>query len=84
MCITSVLQRTKVLCGTLTGFASALRETGDSEEARFDCAVVDEASQAITPALLLVLPYLNDPDGLSQMTNSGRVLNYRYFTKLML
>ncbi|CAM6105860.1 unnamed protein product [Calypogeia fissa] len=63
MCITSVLQRTKVLCGTLTGFASALREIGDSEEARFDCVVVDEASQAITPALLLVLPYLNDLDG---------------------
>lgn len=36
---------------------------GDSEETRFDCAVIDEASQAITPALLLVLPYLNNPDG---------------------
>eukprot|EP00898_Chlorokybus_atmophyticus_P000758 jgi/Chlat1/1683/Chrsp127S01921 len=51
----------QVVCGTLTGFASALREyaTADSEAVSFACAVVDEASQAATPALLLALSHLN-------------------------
>jgi len=48
--VAEVLRKTRVLCGTLTGFA---REISDDE--RFDVLVVDEASQALTPALLLAL-----------------------------
>jgi len=43
----TIMSQAKVVCGTLTGF---LREVG--EEARFDLLVVDESSQALTPALL--------------------------------
>jgi superfamily I DNA and/or RNA helicase len=43
-----VLEKSRVLAGTLTGFATEL-----GAEERFDLAVVDEASQALTPALLL-------------------------------
>jgi predicted DNA helicase len=43
-----VLQRSRVLCGTLTG----LREDVLGEDA-FDVVVVDEASQALTTSLLL-------------------------------
>lgn len=43
-----VLERTRVLCGTLTG----LRDDVLGHEP-FDVLVVDEASQALTPALLL-------------------------------
>ncbi len=45
--VEEVLRTTRVLCGTLTGF---LGET--PEEEQFDVLVVDEASQALTPALL--------------------------------
>jgi ATP-dependent RNA/DNA helicase IGHMBP2 len=45
--VEEVLRTTRVLCGTLTGF---LGET--PEEETFDVLVVDEASQALTPALL--------------------------------
>ncbi|KAL3679941.1 hypothetical protein R1sor_022897 [Riccia sorocarpa] len=65
VCAAAVLSRTKVLCGTLTGFASSLRDFGNHEDARFDCVVVDEASQVITPALLLVLPHLKYPDNVA-------------------
>eukprot|EP00850_Spirogloea_muscicola_P020804 SM000227S07450 [mRNA] locus=s227:100119:105650:+ [translate_table: standard] len=62
----TVLRNTKVLLGTLTGFAGPLHDTGRltraGEQAKelcsFDCAIIDEASQAITPAILLVLPFL--------------------------
>lgn len=47
----SVLDRTRVLCGTLTGRLDDL--LGDEEEDDFDVLVVDEASQALTPAILL-------------------------------
>ena len=46
-----VLDRTRVLCGTLTGRLDDL--LGDEEEDDFDVLVVDEASQALTPAILL-------------------------------
>ncbi len=42
-----VLERSRVVCGTLTGFANEL-----PDGLVFDTAVVDEASQAITPAVL--------------------------------
>lgn len=45
---TDVLDRTRVLCGTLTG----LRDDVLGDEL-FDVLVVDEASQALTPALVL-------------------------------
>ncbi len=46
-----VLRKTQVVCGTLTGFGRELpRDQG------FDTLVVDEASQALTPALLMALP----------------------------
>lgn len=44
-----VLDRTRVLCGTLTGRLDDLLGDDDS----FDLVVVDEASQALTPAILL-------------------------------
>ncbi len=46
-----VIGKTRVLCGTLTGYENEL-----PADARFDVLVVDEASQALTPALLLGLP----------------------------
>jgi superfamily I DNA and/or RNA helicase len=49
--VEEVARKARVLCGTLTGFAREL-----PEDTRFDVLVVDEASQAITPALLLGLP----------------------------
>jgi ATP-dependent RNA/DNA helicase IGHMBP2 len=45
-----VLERTRVTCGTLTGFAHDVPAA-----ARFDTLVVDEASQVLTPALILGL-----------------------------
>jgi superfamily I DNA and/or RNA helicase len=42
-----VLRKTKIVCGTLTGFERELPSDLD-----FESLVVDEASQAITPALL--------------------------------
>ena len=47
----AVLDRTRVLCGTLTGRLDDL--LGESSEDAFDVVVVDEASQALTPAILL-------------------------------
>lgn len=49
--VDDVLERTRVLCGTLTGYEREL-----PPGARFDVLVIDEASQALTPALLLGLP----------------------------
>lgn len=49
--VDEVLRSTQVLCGTLTGYEREL-----PEDARYDVLVVDEASQALTPALLLGLP----------------------------
>ena len=46
-----VLRTTRVLCGTLTGLAEHVLPAGDEPD--FDVLVVDEASQALTPALLL-------------------------------
>lgn len=46
--VEDVLERTRVLCGTLTGYESEL-----PDDVRFDVLVVDEASQVLTPALLL-------------------------------
>jgi superfamily I DNA and/or RNA helicase len=46
--VQEVMRRTRVLCGTLTGYAREL-----PEDEGFDVLVVDEASQALTPALLL-------------------------------
>lgn len=43
-----VIERARVVCGTLTGFRSYI-----GKDAMFDVLVVDEASQVITPALLL-------------------------------
>jgi len=55
----AALRKASVLCGTLTGFASALRDAGDDAEAsQFDVVVIDEASQATTPAVLLTLPHI--------------------------
>ncbi|MDP2339708.1 MAG: AAA domain-containing protein [Deltaproteobacteria bacterium] len=47
----AVLDRTRVLCGTLTGRLDDL--LGEAAEDAFDVVVVDEASQALTPAILL-------------------------------
>lgn len=47
----AVLERARVLCSTLTG-----QLIGVSDDP-FDVLVVDEASQALTPALLLALPH---------------------------
>eukprot|EP00899_Mesostigma_viride_P020035 jgi/Mesvir1/28032/Mv04638-RA.1 len=67
-----VLRDIRVVCGTLTGFATGLQQgkgasKGQGGEDRdgllFDAAVVDEASQAATPAMLLALPYLRYPAG---------------------
>ncbi len=44
-----VLERTRVLCGTLRGRLDDLI----GEEDAFDVVVIDEASQALTPAILL-------------------------------
>jgi len=49
-----VLGKTRVLCGTLTGRLDDL--LGD--DARFDVLVVDEASQALTPAVLCGVPWV--------------------------
>jgi superfamily I DNA and/or RNA helicase len=46
--VDDVLEKTRVLCGTLTGYESEL-----PDDVRFDVLIVDEASQALTPALLL-------------------------------
>jgi superfamily I DNA and/or RNA helicase len=46
--VDDVMDKTRVLCGTLTGYEKEL-----PDDARFDVLVVDEASQALTPALLL-------------------------------
>ncbi|GBG60481.1 hypothetical protein CBR_g5655 [Chara braunii] len=57
----TVLRRTSVLCGTLTGFVTSLHDVGrldDGDLSRFDCVVIDEASQATTPAVLMTLPYI--------------------------
>lgn len=48
--VDEVLRSTQVLCGTLTGYQKELRD-----DARFDVLVVDEASQVLSPALLLGL-----------------------------
>jgi predicted DNA helicase len=50
-----VVSRVRVLCGTLTG---RLRDVVAADSEPFDLLVVDEASQAVTPALLLPLPLL--------------------------
>lgn len=50
-----VVSRVRVLCGTLTG---RLRDVIAAESDPFDLLVVDEASQAVTPALLLPLALL--------------------------
>jgi ATP-dependent RNA/DNA helicase IGHMBP2 len=50
--VAEVLRTSRVLCGTLTGF---LGEIPASE--MFDTLVVDEASQALLPALLLAVPH---------------------------
>jgi ATP-dependent RNA/DNA helicase IGHMBP2 len=42
-----VLDRARIVCGTLTGFATELKN-----DAVYDVCVVDEASQATTPAVL--------------------------------
>jgi superfamily I DNA and/or RNA helicase len=41
----------------------------DDELRKLDCAVVDEASQAVTPALLLLLPFLKYPPGADLSVN---------------
>lgn len=46
--VDEVLRTTQILCGTLTGYQKELRD-----DARFDVLVVDEASQVLSPALLL-------------------------------
>ncbi len=51
--VDEVMRKTQVLVGTLTGFA---RELPDNSE--FQLAIVDEASQALTPAVLIALPYV--------------------------
>eukprot|EP00897_Mesotaenium_endlicherianum_P003704 jgi/Mesen1/3361/ME000191S02500 len=85
----AVLQRTRVLCGTLTGFASAFYEVAsdasdaaraagaagaagaDESVRRFDCVVIDEASQALTPALLLTVPFLRFGGASAQLPGAG-------------
>ncbi len=52
--IKDVLDKTRVLCGTLTGGSFIHGDVG-----HFDVLIVDEASQATTPALLLALPLLS-------------------------
>jgi len=54
-----VLQKARVLCGTLTGRSDELRAAITSGGDAFDVVVVDEASQATTPALLLPLSLLS-------------------------
>jgi predicted DNA helicase len=51
-----VVNKTRVVCATLTG---RLYDIADKNGAPFDLLVIDEASQATTPALLLPLPYLS-------------------------
>jgi ATP-dependent RNA/DNA helicase IGHMBP2 len=53
-----VLAKTRVLCGTLTGRLDDLLgdPRGDGDE--FDVLVVDEASQALTPAVLCGVPWV--------------------------
>lgn len=46
-----VLRKARILCGTLTGLSE--HALPSSDEPDFDVLVVDEASQALTPALLL-------------------------------
>lgn len=46
-----VLRTRRVLCGTLTGLSEHVLPSADEPD--FDVLVVDEASQALTPALLL-------------------------------
>lgn len=53
-----VLNKTRVLCGTLTGRLDELLDPDNT----FSLLVVDEASQALTPALLLPLSLLG-PEG---------------------
>lgn len=50
-----VLERTRVLCGTLTGLRDDIlgEVSAKTGENLFDVLVVDEASQALTPALIL-------------------------------
>ena len=52
--VDDVISRARVVCATLTGRLDDLVD----EDNRFDLLVVDEASQALTPALLLPLPLL--------------------------
>ena len=52
-----VLRRTRVLCGTLTGRLDDL--IGHDDGDAFDVLVIDEASQALTPAVLSPLPLLS-------------------------
>jgi len=55
-----VLRRTRVLCGTLTGRMDDLIGHDDSGDGdAFDVLVIDEASQALTPAVLAPLPLLS-------------------------
>lgn len=53
----AVLDGVRVVCGTLTGYSQGLPPAwrGDAEAGKpfFDTAVVDEASQVLTPALFL-------------------------------
>jgi ATP-dependent RNA/DNA helicase IGHMBP2 len=55
-----VLARTRVLCGTLTGrLDDVIGDAGDNGgDDGFDVLVVDEASQALTPAVLCGLPWV--------------------------
>jgi ATP-dependent RNA/DNA helicase IGHMBP2 len=50
-----VVSRVRIVCGTLTG---RLRDVIAAEGEPFDLIVVDEASQAVTPALLLPLSFV--------------------------
>jgi hypothetical protein len=53
-----VLSRTRVLCGTLTGRLDDLLGDPAGDGADFDVLVVDEASQALTPAVLCGVPWV--------------------------
>ena len=44
----SVMASAQIICGTLTGFERDLEE-----DSKFDVVIIDEASQVLTPALLL-------------------------------